>query len=80
MYKILLIEDDLNIQEVIRDYFNIKSEKTIHIDTASNGQTGLEKAYENTYDLRLLDVMLPESDGVEICSEVRRRSEVSIRF
>ncbi len=80
MYKILLIEDDLNIQEVIRDYFNIKSEKTIRIGTASNGQTGLEKAYENTYDLLLLDVMLPEIDGFEICREVRCRSEVPIMF
>lgn len=80
MYKILLVEDDKNIQEMIYDYFTPKSKNAIQVDIAENGQIGLEKAYENTYDLLLLDVMLPELDGFEICKEVRRNSDVPIMF
>ena len=50
------------------------------VDVASDGQTGVEKAYENHYDCLLLDVMLPELDGFEICKEVRRDSDVPIMF
>lgn len=80
MYRILLVEDDMDIRELICDYFHSKSNNTIHIDTAENGQKGIEKAYENEYDVLLLDVMLPELSGFEICKEVRKDSYVPILF
>lgn len=80
MYKILLVEDDADIREVICDYFDAKSEGNITIDIATDGEQGVEKAYENAYDLLLLDVMLPELDGFEICKEVRSESDVPIIF
>lgn len=80
MYRILLVEDDDNIREMLCDYFCEKSENTIKIDTATDGQSGVEKAYENAYDLLLLDIMLPNVDGFEICKEVRRLSDVPIMF
>lgn len=80
MYRILLVEDDKNICEMICDYFHEKSEKNIILDIAPDGQTGVEKAYENHYDLLLLDVMLPQLDGFEICRDVRRYSDVPIMF
>lgn len=80
MYRILLVEDDFDIRELISDYFDAKSGGGILVDTAVDGQQGVEKAYENTYDLLLLDVMLPEMSGFEICKEVRRESEVPIIF
>lgn len=80
MYKILLIEDDADIRKMITNYFKIKSSDIALIDTASNGQEGLEKAYEQRYDLLFLDVMLPEVDGFEICKEVRRYSDIPIMF
>lgn len=80
MYRVLLVEDDFDIRELITDYFEAKSGGNIKIDTAVDGQEGVEKAYENTYDLLLLDVMLPEMSGFEICKEVRRESEVPIMF
>lgn len=80
MYKILLVEDNKDIRKMISDMFKIKSGEAVSLDTASDGQEGLEKAYENTYDLLLLDIMLPEVDGFEICKEVRRRSDVPIMF
>lgn len=80
MYRILLVEDDINIREMLCDYFSEKSGNSIIIDTATDGQSGVEKAYENAYDLLLLDLMLPNLDGFEICKEVRRLSDVPIMF
>lgn len=80
MYNILLVEDDPNIREMITDYCSGKIKSELKVDTAQNGQEGLEKAYENEYDLLLLDVMLPELDGFEICREIRRLSDVPIMF
>ena len=80
MYKILLVEDDHDIIEMICDYFQAKGEGKIVIETATDGQAGVEKAYENAYDLLLLDIMLPELDGFEICKEVRADSDVPIIF
>ncbi len=80
MYKILLVEDDINISEMLCDYFSDKSNSEIVFDVAADGSTGIEKAYENSYDLLLLDIMLPEMDGFEICREVRRFSDVPIMF
>lgn len=80
MYKILLVEDDPDITELICDYFEAKSENQIVVDTASDGQVGVEKAYENSYDLLLLDIMLPKLCGFEICKEVRRESDIPIIF
>ena len=80
MYHILLVEDDRNIQTLIANYFTKKEKDIFAIEIASDGQTGLEKAYENHYDCLLLDVMLPELDGFEICREIRRESDVPIMF
>lgn len=80
MYRILLVEDDPHIREMICDYFHEKSRNALTVDTACDGQSGVEKVYENAYDMLLLDVMLPELDGFEICREVRRTSDVPIMF
>ena len=80
MYRILLVEDDPHIREMICDHFYDKSNKSLLVDTAESGQKGVEKAYENAYDVLILDVMLPELDGFEICREVRRNSDVPIIF
>ncbi len=80
MFKILLVEDDADIREFILEYFINKNKNAFQVDVAADGQTGLEKAYENNYDLLLLDIMLPELDGFEICREIRRDSDVPIIF
>ena len=80
MYRILLVEDDKKIQALIVNYFIKKEKNAFEVDVASDGQTGVEKAYENHYDCLLLDIMLPELDGFEICKEVRRESDVPIMF
>lgn len=79
MYRILLVEDDKNICEIICDFFAAKN-SNIKFEIAKNGEQGLELAYEKSYDLLLLDVMLPRLDGFSICKEVRRYSDVPIIF
>ncbi len=80
MYKILLVEDDADIRELISDYFGAKADGGLLVDVAADGNEGLDKAYENSYDLLLLDIMLPEVSGFEICKEIRRESDVPIIF
>ena len=80
VFKLLLVEDDAEIREIITDYFREKSDGTINIDTAETGDEGLDKCLEAEYDLVLLDVMLPEIDGFAICRELRKNSDVPIIF
>lgn len=80
MYNILLVEDDKNIREMLVEYFSKRDKEKFNITLAENGLKGLDKAYENSYDLLLLDVMLPEMDGFTLCKEIRRYSDVPIMF
>ena len=80
VFKLLLIEDDPEIREIITDYFMEKSEGSIDIQTAETGTEGQLKAMDNEYDLVLIDVMLPEVDGFTICRELRKTSDVPIIF
>lgn len=80
MYRILLVEDDPHIREMICDYFHDKSRSSLRVEVADNGRDGIVMAYENAYDLLILDVMLPGQDGFEVCREVRDTSDVPILF
>nr|WP_302599548.1 response regulator transcription factor [uncultured Cellulosilyticum sp.] len=77
MYKILLVEDEKRMQEVLSDYFNIKG---CELECASDGMEALEKVEEKTYDLILLDIMMPKLDGFSVCKEIRKSREVPIIF
>jgi len=79
-YKIILVEDDAEIREIIIDYFVEKSRGVFRIDSAKTWIEGQEKYAENEYDLVLLDVILPGVDGFEICRELRKKSDVPIVF
>lgn len=79
--KILLVEDDSQIREVILDYFNSKSEGKLEIITASDGAKGLEFIESSSEaDLVILDIMLPEIDGFTLCRELRKRSDCPVLF
>ncbi|MEC1722128.1 response regulator transcription factor [Schinkia azotoformans] len=80
VFKLLLVEDDAEIREIISDYFIGKSSGTLAIDFAETGDEGQQKCMDNEYDLVLLDVMLPEVDGFTICRELRKTSDVPIIF
>lgn len=66
--KILIAEDEEDIRELI--HFNLFKEK-FSVETASNGVEALAKAKEMKPDLMLLDIMMPEMDGLEVCRLVR---------
>lgn len=78
MYKIILIEDDMDIAELVKDYFDRRKESEVTI--ASDGQTGEEMLYEEQFDLVLLDVMMPGIDGYTVCSDIRANSDIPIIF
>lgn len=79
MNRILLVEDDREIRDMICRFFQMKKDNII-VDTAKNGEEGLDKTFESQYDLLLLDVMMPFLDGFEVCREVRRYSDIPIMF
>jgi len=73
--KILIVEDDLSIIELERDYLEING---YQVDMENDGIQGLRKAKENSYDLIILDVMLPGIDGFEICRQIRQMKDIPI--
>lgn len=73
MKKILIIEDDLSISEIVRDFLEISGYlATIKAD----GLEGLNEALTGVYDMILLDLQLPSMDGFEICKRVREKGIV----
>lgn len=73
--RILVIEDEERIRQFLQRGLSFEGYR---VDVASDGQTGLDLAYENPPDLVLLDLMLPEMDGLEVCRQIRQVSDVPI--
>jgi len=67
--KILLIEDELKTAQFVKKGLE---ENGYEVDSVSDGKTGLHKALENSYQLIVTDVMLPELDGRELCKTLRK--------
>ncbi len=75
--KILIVEDEAKLREVLCDYFSSKGELPFE---ACDGIQALELIEENEYDAVLLDIMMPELDGLSVCRAVRRTNDVPIIF
>lgn len=69
--RVLLVEDDENITELVR--YNLETEG-FTVDCVADGEEGLFKAEEDTPDIILLDWMLPNLSGLEICRQLRRKT------
>ena len=69
--KILLIEDDMSMLAFIKK--GLKEFSHV-VDSFSNGQTGLDAAYLNEHDIIILDIMLPEIDGLTIVKKLRNNN------
>lgn len=80
MYQILLVEDDDSIREVIYDYFMMKDKDGFSFTLAKDGEQAEEALYEQEYDLILLDVMLPGTDGFTLCRTIRLGSSAPVIF
>ncbi len=73
-FKILIVDDEPDILEFIG--YNLKKEG-FNVYQASTGREGIESAKKHRPDLILLDVMLPEIDGIETCEEIRKIPSLS---
>jgi len=73
--KILLVDDEPEILEICRDYLNASSYDVV---TARDGAQGLSAFRRERPDLIVLDLMMPEMDGLDVCRAVRRESNVPI--
>ncbi len=77
MKKVLLIEDDISIAELQRDYLEMNG---FQVEIQYTGNAGLRQALQEHYDLIILDIMLPELNGFEICKQVRTVTNIPILF
>ena len=68
--RILLVEDDADLAQFIRK--GLKEEHYV-VDVAADGEAGLALALDNSYDLMILDIMLPKLDGLTLCRRVRNK-------
>jgi DNA-binding response OmpR family regulator len=75
MKRILIVEDDPVIAEVQKDYLQASG---YAVDVAATGDEGLRMALKGGYDLIILDLMLPKTDGYEICRQVREATDIPI--
>lgn len=73
--RILIIEDDASIAELQRDYLEIAGFETV---TEANGANGLKRALAEEFDLAIVDIMLPEMNGFDICKEIRTHKEMPL--
>ncbi|MBJ7343354.1 MAG: response regulator, partial [Solirubrobacteraceae bacterium] len=73
--RILLVDDEQSIQELLS--FPLRQDG-YEVVQASDGREGLELFRESTFDLVVLDVMMPGMDGFELCQRLRTRSTVPI--
>ena len=75
MGKVLIIEDDMGIYELERDYLEIEG---YEVDIQTNGVDGLKAALDYEYDLIILDIMIPKKDGFSVCRDIRKEKEIPI--
>ncbi len=68
MQQILLIEDDVRLAEMLRDYLGGADFTVAHADS---GSAGLRLHAREAFDAIVLDVMLPDIDGLEVCRQMR---------
>ena len=76
-YHILVAEDEPKIRMILQDYFHSRGDL---VTPAENGLQALELAQQQTYDAVLLDIMMPELDGLSVCRCLRKESDVPIVF
>lgn len=75
MVKILIVDDEQNIRAVLREYAEFEG---YQCDEAEDGMEAVKLARENTYDVIIMDVMMPKLDGYYAVKEIRKFSSVPI--
>jgi two-component system, OmpR family, phosphate regulon response regulator OmpR len=72
---ILLIEDDRRLAEMLSEYLG---EAGFRVSTVNGGRAGLERLARERYDAVVLDLMLPDMDGLEVCRQLRAQSDTPV--
>ncbi|WP_257346870.1 response regulator transcription factor [Pseudalkalibacillus decolorationis] len=75
MSRILIIEDELSIAELERDYLEIEG---FTAEITTDGKSGLDAVLNQSFDLILLDLMLPNINGFELCKQIRKETDIPI--
>ena len=75
MQRILIVEDDMDIQELLQEFLREAGYKA---DIAGDGVAAVDMFANNLYDLILLDILLPKIDGFTVCELIRKQSQVPI--
>ena len=75
MTRVLLIEDDPRLAEMVARYLG---EAGFQVTLAGTGRTGIARAARDAFDVLILDLMLPDMDGLDVCRAIRARAETPI--
>lgn len=75
MSKVLIIEDEITIAELEKDYLELSGFQVV---LETNGTEGCRRALEEDFDIFILDLMLPDMDGFDICREIRKQKNTPI--
>ncbi len=73
--RILLIEDDSRLAEMVSDYLG---QSGFRVSRAANGAAGLQMQASDSFDIVVLDLMLPDMDGTDVCRQLRQRGSIPI--
>ena len=79
-YRLLIVQDSVELLEAVSDFFIEEGAGLWDVVTASDGNDALAKAAAGSFDLMILDIMLPGAGGFDICREVRRKDDCPIIF
>lgn len=77
MYKMLVADDEIKIRETVKDYMTAKG---FDVELAKDGNEAIEKVISQSFDIIILDVMMPYTDGIEACKEIRRYTDIPVLF
>ncbi|MBQ2256242.1 MAG: response regulator, partial [Clostridia bacterium] len=75
MYHILVVDDESRIRAIIRKYAEFEGHR---VTEATDGMDAVYKCRENTYDMIIMDIMMPELDGFSACREIRKITQTPI--
>ena len=75
MSRVLIIEDEVEIADLEKDYLELSG---FEVEIENDGTSGMERALNEDFDMFILDLMLPGTDGFEICRKIREKKNTPV--